>query len=753
MMKVSLGLWTIEESGSNGNHSFFSDTYLQSMTGKLLLDWSILAVSLFNTILLLWLGLTVLLNAEQRTWGVWLTGGGLLVGSAFFISHTAILGRGLSTVGRGMDFWWHVGWGPVIASPFAWYAVILWYAGFWDDRDSTLRRRQRFWFVLTVLLAIGLVGLLLFANPFPSYWQVTQLDLSATPSVGSVPLLILIYPLYILLCISLSLDALRRPGPSGRAMGDLARRRARPWLVAASVALLLVSLLVAWAMLWIVLNARQRALYGIYNEMALTLGWFDLIIAALIGIAILLQGQAIVAYEVFTGKTLPRRGFWRHWRSAIVLSAGYSTLVGGGLVFRLHSIYGLLLSTLLMALFYALFSWRSYAERERAIAHLRPFVASQRVYEHLSNPSSPPEVDLVTPFRALCEDVLGAQVAYLIALGPLAPLVGPALVYPSTGSARIPSLVEIINHFSSPQTMCLPLDPARYAGARWAVPLWSERGLIGALLLGEKRDGSLYAQEEIEIARASGERLIDTQAGAEMARRLMALQRQRLVESQLLDRQARRVLHDDVLPQLHSTILALSSKEADRDDVISLLGDIHRQLSDLLREMPAATAPEVGRLGLFGALRQVVDEELEGTFDSVSWQVEPEGIALPALTAEVLFYAAREAIRNAARYGRGGNPDRSLHLRVEATWHDLLADSLLPGASAPTGQRALAGQRALEIVIEDDGVGLSGAEGTNGGGGQGLALHSTMMAVVGGSLAVEGVPDTYTRVSLTLPIL
>ena len=48
------------------------------MTGSFFLDWAIMAVSLFNTILLLWLGLTVLLNAERRTWGVWLAGGGLL---------------------------------------------------------------------------------------------------------------------------------------------------------------------------------------------------------------------------------------------------------------------------------------------------------------------------------------------------------------------------------------------------------------------------------------------------------------------------------------------------------------------------------------------------------------------------------------------------------------------------------------------------------------------------------------------------
>jgi signal transduction histidine kinase len=275
------------------------------------------------------------------------------------------------------------------------------------------------------------------------------------------------------------------------------------------------------------------------------------------------------------------------------------------------------------------------------------------------------------------------------------------------------------------------LDPARYGGARWAVPLWSERGLIGLLLLGEKRDGSLYTQEEIEIARASGERLIDTQASAEMARRLMALQRQRLIESQVLDRRARRALHDDVLPYLHTALLSLSSGGVS-SDVVALLGDVHRQLSDLLREMPATAAPEVARLGLIGALRQTVEDELGDAFEGVTWQIKPEVErdlgAIPELTAEVLFYAAREAIRNAARYGRGGDTKRPLHLRVAAVWHG-----------------------GLEILIEDDGVGLGEQAGENEGAGHGLALHSTMMAVVGGSLAVESVPDVYTRVSLNLP--
>ncbi len=722
------------------------------MTGEFSLDWAVMAVSLFNTILLLWLGLTLLLNAEPRAlrrtqggqWGIWLASGGLLMGGAFFVSHSAILGHGLHHVSRGMNFWWQVGWVPVIVLPCAWYVVMLWHAGFWDDRQAPLRRRHRLWFLLAVLLTAGLFGLFIFANPLPSYWQVAQLDLSATPSVGDIPLLILVYPFYILLCAALSLDVLRHPGPPGWVMGDLARRRARPWLVAASVALLIVSLLVAWVMFWIVSNARQRTLHDVYTTMSVAVAWFDVVIQLLIAVATILLGQAIVSCEVFSGKTLPRRGLMRHWHRAVILAAGYGAVMSWGLIVQLRAVYGLLLTTIVVVFFYALLSWRSYAERERYIDHLRPFVASQRLYEHLLTPARTvaSEADARALFHALCNDVLDACMAYLSPLGPLTPLVGPALTHPEGAwehnrpSLPPSSLSEIAAQFGHPQQTCVSLDPSRCGGAMWAVPLWSERGLIGVLLLGEKRDGGLYTQEEIEIAQASGERLMDTLASAEVARRLMCLQRQQLAQSQVVDRRTRRVLHDDVLPLLHAAMLTLNSGQADLGretaDAISHLSDAHRQVSDLLRDMPPAAAPEVTRLGLVGALRQTVSDELANAFDAVTWHVEPQADgqarSIYPLTAEVIFYAAREAIRNAARHGRDGDTARPLHLCIEIRWRD-----------------------GLEILIQDDGVGLQAAGPSVTVCGRGLALHSTMMAVVGGTLALHSMPGEYTRVLLTLP--
>src|SRR5688500_14396405 len=118
------------------------------MSGLFTLDFPALALSLFNAALMLWLGLTVALNAERRdqpAWGTWLITLSLLLGALFFISHSALLSLDLNIVSRGLNFWWQVGWWPVLALPLAWYVVVLWYSGFWDDARTPLRRRQQPW--------------------------------------------------------------------------------------------------------------------------------------------------------------------------------------------------------------------------------------------------------------------------------------------------------------------------------------------------------------------------------------------------------------------------------------------------------------------------------------------------------------------------------------------------------------------------------------------------------------------------------
>ncbi len=690
------------------------------MTNNTLINTALLAISLFNTIILLWLGLTVALNAERRDWGLWLVSGELILGGIFFFSHTIIIAHGLDDFSRSLDFWWHVGWVPVVTIPYAWYVVMLWYAGFWRASSTRLYRRHWPWFVVSTVLAVLVIVLLFFANPLPSFTQFPQLTFAAAPAFNGIPWLVLIYLFYILLNLLFSLDVLRHPGPPSRLMGESARRRARPWLQAATLTQILVSLLVGWVMLWVVryLNGQRFT-----SQTTQVIAAFDLSIATLIALSVIFMGQAVAAYEIFTGKTLPRRALRRDWRRTMILAGGYALLMSAMMALTPQPIYSVLLSALLIVVFFALLSWRSFQEREHYTASLRAFVSGPGVFERLLV-QTPQDVDTATPFAALCGEFLNASRVYLDAVGPMAALTPQPLIYPvGVDVGEIPEVEAI---FASPELVGVPLERATDSAWAWAVPLWSARGLIGILYLGPRLDGGLYTQEEIDIARTISERLLDTRASAELARRLMALQRQQMAEGQVLDRRTRRALHDDVLPQLHAAMLTLRPDDA---TLVESLSSLHHQIADLLRKTPALGAPQGVQLGLVAALRQTVDNELGAAFDSVTWQTHPAADvncrALPPLSAEVIFYAAREAIRNAAQHGRVAA--RSLDLRIDIQWAN-----------------------GLEIIIADNGAGL-GTDAHSSGSGQGLNLHSTMMAVIGGELRTESQPGVFTRITLWLP--
>jgi signal transduction histidine kinase len=700
-----------------------------SLTGSFALDWALIAVSVFNTMLQLWLGLTVLLNAERRSWGVWLMGGGLLAGAAFFICHTAILGQELFFFANldSLNFWWQIGWIPVIIAPLAWYIVILWYVGFWHEPQTLIRRRHRWWLLVVADMAFGLVFLMIFAHPIPSYAQIIQLDFSTSFVVNGIPILFALYPIFMVLCILLSLDALRRPEPADRLMGDLARQRSRPWLLATAGVLLTVSLLVAYFIFRVF--SMSRSVYFPIELSIQRIALFDLALESLVALATVMLGQAIVSYEVFTGKVLPRRGFRRQWHIAVGLAAVYGAIIGLSLEIQLRPIYSLMLTALLMIAFYALYSWRSFAEREGFMARLRPFVSSQGLmHQFLGDDASTSSAYAL--FRAMCRDVLDTSQAHLIPAGGLANLAGLPLVYPASATPIDFSPDNLINDVT-----VQALDADDYHGLRWAIPLWAERGRIGTLLLGSKTSGSLYTQEEIEIARATGERIIDMLAGEQLARRLMVLQRGRLAESRVMDRRTRRALHDETLPTVHTALLRLSSLPRDNpavNDAIQALTAVHQQIAHLIHSAHGFQPSPNGNQSLEEALRGIVGAEFGDEFNSISWQIEGEMPQLEPLAQEVILGAVREAARNAAVHGRGNKSDRPLNLMI-----------------------CIQAQADLIIDVIDDGVGLTADDKRHstllGGSGGGLTLHSTMLAILGGELALTPIAEGGTQVTIRYP--
>lgn len=685
------------------------------ITGIFALDWAILTVSLFNTIIMLWLGMTILLNANRRHWGVWLLGGGTLMGAAFFISHTAILGQQALLNLDGLNFWWRLGWIPVTIAPFAWYIAMLWYGGFWNTPRPKLRQRHFHWFTLLCILTLSFVILLLTTSSIPAYENMIRQDLSGALTVGGLPLLLLIFPLFMIGCIALAIDVLLHT----RFTDDPARQRSRPWLLGASGILLVVSLLVGLFVAQVIGVVPGIAQSAVDIQL---IGWFDLVLSALIAAATLLMGQAVVSFEVFTGNPLPRDNFFRHWRNIVLLAAGYGAVVSWTLAIQLRPVYSLLLTTLLMVLFYALYSWRTFVERERFMARLRPFVTTQNLVAHFLSDAGDPNFQAAALFHAICRDILNASRARLIPLGSLVALAGKGLHYPPGDSALT---------LQPPTTLdkaIMPLSPDANDGYCWAVPLWTERGLIGALMLGAKQGGGVYTQDEIDIAQTGSERVIDMLASEKMARSLVELQRQRIAQTRILDLTARRTLHDQVLPSIHTAILDLSAPAKQQPGIanaMQTLTDAHRQIANLIRDIPAVPVTETAPLDIPNALHRLIDREFSTVFSSIQWQGTLALSAEP-LVSEVILGAVRELVRNAAVHGRGGDSGRALNLTI-----------------------TLADEPDFVIRVRDDGVGLSQSQASVSG--SGLALHSTLLALINGQLSIQSHEDGGTCAEIRLP--
>jgi len=96
----------------------------------------------------------------------------------------------------------------------------------------------------------------------------------------------------------------------------------------------------------------------------------------------------------------------------------------------------------------------------------------------------------------------------------------------------------------------------------------------------------------------------------------------------------------------------------------------------------------------------------------------------------------QEALRNAARHGRGHDVHRRLRLVLKASYSHVDAS-----------------RSHIEVVVADDGVGItSTSAGETTGTGSGLLTHSALLAIAGGSLTIKSTPGHGVTVRILLPV-
>jgi signal transduction histidine kinase len=542
--------------------------------------------------------------------------------------------------------------------------------------------------------------------------------------------------------------------------------QARPALVAASLCMIVAGAVVGVVGIITSFAAhaagRPRGLAAVLpagaplpGHLPLALVLADLVVEGALAGLVLMLGWAVVSQGILVERRLPQRGFLGHWRGTVIVASIVAAVVGWLTLFEPESLPVLLVLLTGMATAYALFTWRSYAAHDAFLAQLRPFVASLGTSGSGWLATSPREVERAVEalFTSLCRDVLEAS------RGRLALSAGH---------------LHRTFRYESPDAI---QEPA--AGAReWVLPVADERGVVARLALGPRLDGAGYTSADLEIARACGQRILDAVGEFTAVRTIAGLARKRGLEAELSAALPRRKLHDEVLPRLHLAMLRLEALRgrtggapasapgtagaavaavagadttsggavatevavdlaAALGEVVRELGGVHRELAALLRATPMA-APRRLAHGFSAALEATLEGELKGAFDTLTWEApDPARAAadvLPTITADLLLGAAREALRNASRHGRGGDLHRPLAVRVsmeaDGQWVTVrVADDGVGMEAGPA-----AGTDAEMLVTTDR---AADRDSDAGGAQSGLLTHSALLALVGGSLAAQ----------------
>ncbi|GER86201.1 hypothetical protein KDW_03630 [Dictyobacter vulcani] len=779
-------------------------------TPALLLQTIALALSIFNLIAFLWLAVTVWLNGDRHSLIARVGVVGLSLAALFFFVHSLLISGPLSKSAGGpvsTDFLWRLIWFPALGVPYIWFVIGLYYASFLNGK---WRRRRPVLLLSSAALGCSVLFILLsnqstFTFKETLFWLAYGSDFDGTRQMSpsfplvAVPILFLVYvtfcvigPWFTPARVGRLLTALWRYGirrartlSLRRALVDafwddqiavdnleepiLSWHLARPVLLLAALFMVCLTISLGsmgvWSMInWLnVQSHRPPPTTPVVdlNTIPTSLIILDVYATGCVALIVLLIGYSIVRHGILIERPLARRGFFEQWRGIVIVATTIALFISFLLLSTRSSLGSLLLITMIATGTYALFTWSSYTAHDRYVALLGPFLRSTSVRHWLNTDLQKTEQNMEALFFHLCKEVLEVRCARLVVLaGPVrrsfsyrwSILDAPSLSQELGGTG---SNEQILGNGDGKQSLRSGLHNYRIRVMLqglpvicWVLPIYDELGLVARLYLGPRQNGGAFTNEDMDLAQACGQRMLDTLRDHEAMLAVAGLLRRRVVDVKLLGAQQRRVLHDETLPMLHLALLSLETMrslnrqeqveperfEESLNEVVGSISTVHRQLASMMRAMSTGAPHRLERDGMMTAIHTMLEQDFRQAFDAIEWQVSEETASfiddvVPPAIAELIFAAVQEALRNAARHARGTDVHRHLKITISATCDP-----------------------HLEVRVIDDGVGIVGSNSSTTGTGGGLLTHSALLAIAGGNVTVKTAPNEGVCVRIFLPI-
>ncbi|HOU29486.1 MAG TPA: GAF domain-containing protein [Thermoleophilia bacterium] len=271
------------------------------------------------------------------------------------------------------------------------------------------------------------------------------------------------------------------------------------------------------------------------------------------------------------------------------------------------------------------------------------------------------------------------------------------------------------------------------------MPIHSEEGLIGSLLLYSTARRDRYSEDDIARAETVAEQAASAICNARLFREL---ERSESRATDLLQRNMRlrerqrrsfsNVLHDGIVQTLVATLyqvegIRAASGESEPEDLDRVAAMLRQAISDARGVIWDLRPPVLDGLGLHGALEALAKRVAKES--GIAVDVDLEGAdGLPADVNTALYVIAREALQNARKHARARSC--SIVLREE---------------------RSDAGRTGLRMTVRDDGSGFD-RDAALIADHFGLTMMDEQAALAGGALALHTSPDAGTTVEVTVPL-
>ncbi|EMY76978.1 putative membrane protein [Leptospira weilii serovar Ranarum str. ICFT] len=680
----------------------------------------ICSVFLFLSSILFWLASTTIINLEKQDRSATFTIVIVIVVSALFGFFSWIGESGLIRVLNYSAVYFFPGIFGLILIPFGWFFIVVWFLGFLREK----RIYRIFLWILSVSQIVAVVFFFIWGRKISSglslfhFWNVVPFSFR------------LAYLIYILFCIAIPIFALFSFQISKNILPEIARNKAVPYLKTVSLLLFGVLILVLFLFLGEGLGIIEDPVSRSDNDPEPFYG-FLIGIQFLITIAILVLGKALISYEIFTGRILPKISLRQEWKNAVFGFLAVTLLYFTTAVLRLSKIELFLTGSYVYCISRTFLLKKNKDLRLEKNSILGSILSLKKFSEN--NPSDTKDLKekFQRSFDILCSDILETSSALFINESRIPFITDMILQYPNKTKIENIDTFRNLNIFFEKENIAY-LEEKNVNDFVLRIKVENDHSGEGLLFLGQKINGGLYAEEEIETAKATVSWMLSSLFTESNSLVLSSLQRKHTEEQRISDYKTRQILHDEILPEIHSSILILSQlqNESAFSEQIQLLTNLHKRVSSFLRELPD-TSLEIARLGLIDALIRLTGSEFETSrFD---WSYDPElkerfPISKPEIL-EILFYASRESIRNAVKYSGEGNPKK-------------ISISFLEKHGEKKGI-------LIQIKNQIEKNRTQSVESA----GQGLKIHSALLKVFGGYLTLEFLNAEEALVEIYLPAI